>query len=192
MNIPPDKFSQPETAFFDRCVAGDTGAFEKLVRLYQPYAYKLAFRIVWNEEDAKDIVQETFIRVWKNISKYDSRIRFTTWMYKIVTNLCLDKLKTEKRRRKHMTISTETSNAIVIPDVNNEDKKLADRDLVENVRILSKQLTAMQRLVFTLRDLQDLDIREIADILHMSPGAVKSNLYLARLAIRNKLEESDM
>lgn len=191
-NIPPGNISQPETAFFDRCVTGDLKAFEKLVQYYQSYVYKLAYRILWNEEDAKDIVQEAFIRVWKNISKYDSRIRFTTWLYKIVTNLCFDKLKSDKRRKKHMSTSALNDHINGVPDVNNPDKQLADNDLVGKIRIIAKHLTNKQRTVFTLRDLQDLEIREIADILQMSPGAVKSNLHLARKTIRDELEKLDL
>lgn len=191
-NISPEKVSQPEKVFFDQCVAGDTRAFENLVKQYQSYAYILAFRILWDEEDAKDIIQETFIRVWKNISKYDSRIRFTTWMYKIVTNLCLDKLKANKRRNKHMTMSASNDHINNVPDVNNPDKQLADTDLVDKIRIIAKHLTDKQRVVFTLRDLQDFEIYEIADILQMSTGAVKSNLHLARKTIRNELEKSYM
>ena len=192
MNIPPDKISQPETAFFNQCVTGDIRAFEKLVKLYQSYAYILAFRILWNEEDARDIVQETFIRVWKNITRYDSKVRFTTWLYKIVTNLCFDKLKSDKRRKKYMAMSASYDHISKVPDVNNPDKKLNDNDLVEQIRIIAKNLTTKQRMVFTLRDLQDLEINEIAEILHMSSGAVKSNLHLARKTIRNELEKLDL
>ena len=79
-----------------------------------------------------------------------------------------------------------------VPDVNNPDKQLADTDLVDKIRIIAKHLTDKQRVVFTLRDLQDFEIYEIADILQMSTGAVKSNLHLARKTIRNELEKSYM
>ena len=69
-----------------------------MVEQFQSYAYSLAFRLVLNEDNAKDIVQESFIRIWRHISNYDSNILFTTWLYKIVTNLCYDNLKSSKRR----------------------------------------------------------------------------------------------
>ncbi|MFC2145837.1 RNA polymerase sigma factor [Acidobacteriota bacterium] len=75
---------------------GDTRAFEKLVETYQGYAFSLARRFLGNEEDAQDVVQEAFIRVWKHLPAFDYRCKFTTWMYRIVTNLCLDRVKSLK------------------------------------------------------------------------------------------------
>ena len=78
---------------------GDTKAFEVIVRNYNKFGYAVAFKILCNEEDAKDVVQECFIKIWKHLNEYDKKIKFTTWMYKIVVNLCFDKLKSQKRRR---------------------------------------------------------------------------------------------
>ncbi len=192
MKNTPEKSSQPETELLNRCVAGDLEAFEKLVRQFQKYAYTLAYKILWNEEDAKDIVQETFIRVWKNIFKYDTKVKFTTWLYKIVTNLCFDKLKSDKRRKRHISPAAENKEINDLPNTSDPVKEITNQDLVEKVHLLSGGLSAKQRMVFTLRDLQDVDIPEIAEILQMSTGAVKSNLYLARMTIRKKLEESDI
>ncbi|MBN1895995.1 sigma-70 family RNA polymerase sigma factor, partial [bacterium] len=89
-----------DVSFFDRCSKGDADAFRPVVIHYQEFAHAVAFRILQHEEDARDVVQESFVRVWKNISKFDARKSFSTWLYRIVTRLCLDRLKSRKRRLK--------------------------------------------------------------------------------------------
>ena len=90
-----------------RCKSGDMSAFQSLVEEYQIYAYKLAFRLLCSEDEAKDVVQESFIRVWRHIQKYDLRSKFTTWLYKIVTNLCYDHLKARNRRTRIFQTDSE-------------------------------------------------------------------------------------
>ena len=79
---------------------GDLSAFQQLVEHYQHYAYILAFRLLGDDEDAKDAVQEAFIRVWKHIKNFNLSSKFTTWFYRIVTNLCLDRIKAQKRKNR--------------------------------------------------------------------------------------------
>ena len=88
---------------------GDTLAFKEIVTCYQSYAYALAFRFLYDEDDADDIVQESFIRIWEHVRDFDQRTKFTTWMYKIVVNLCLYKIKVNKRRMNVFTRSYSTS-----------------------------------------------------------------------------------
>ena len=78
-------------------LAGSQAAFRQLVEKYQQYAFSLAFRILCHEEEAKDTVQDSFIKIWKNINSYNDQHKFTTWMYKIVTNTAIDKLRSMKK-----------------------------------------------------------------------------------------------
>ena len=87
MEARTSEITQPDPDIIDKCRKRDEKAFKVLVEQFQRYAFNLAFRLVLNEEDAKDIVQESFIRIWRHISRYDSNVLFTTWLYKIVTNL---------------------------------------------------------------------------------------------------------
>jgi RNA polymerase sigma-70 factor (ECF subfamily) len=171
---------------------GDTGAFEKLVETYQGYAFSLASRFLGNEEDAQDVVQETFIRVWKHLSAFDYRCKFTTWMYRIVTNLCLDRAKSLKRKEKtslHNPMdSARNLWENVTEDINLEDKNIKE-ELAAIITGLAAELTPRQRAVFVLRDLQDVSIAEAAQILGISKGSVKSNLCHARQNIRDRLEQ---
>ncbi|MCP4158146.1 MAG: sigma-70 family RNA polymerase sigma factor [bacterium] len=84
------------------CQKGDTSAFRKLVELNRDYVFALAVRYLGNEEDAGDVLQETFIRVWKHIDNFDFRCKFTTWLYRIVINLCNDCARSQQRHIKHL------------------------------------------------------------------------------------------
>jgi RNA polymerase sigma-70 factor, ECF subfamily len=166
---------------------GDTAAFEELVRQYQPYAYSLAVRMLGNDHEAEDAVQEAFIRVWRSLDRYDPAVRFTTWLYRIVTNLCLDHLRS-RRRRNWVSISDDgdEKNNDVQGGSDPSDQTSGD-DLLSIIRKLSAGLPETQRTVFVLRDLQDLPIQEVCAITGLSEGSVKTNLYYARRKLREQL-----
>lgn len=166
-------------------------AFEKLVENYQSYVFSLSFKLVCNEEDAKDIVQESFIRVWQHIHKFNINTKFTTWLYKIVFNLSLDKLKANKRK-KYVAVDTEHVTFLFDKLIDADmETDIANKDMAELITTLAEDLTPKQRAVFVLRDLQGAEMDEISDITSMSKGTVKSNLYYARLSIREKLKRID-
>ncbi len=165
---------------------GDTRSLELVVRSNQGYAYALAFRLLADEDEAEDAVQEAFIKVWKSLDQFDTGQKFRTWLYKIVTNVCLDHLRARKRRR--LFSRTESSTAEPeVPDSMDLSAQISNRQLEGIVRSLTADLPETQRLVFTLRDLQDLSVEEVCEVTGMSPETVKSNLYHARLRVRTIL-----
>jgi RNA polymerase sigma-70 factor, ECF subfamily len=168
---------------------GDLSAFRTLVERHQSYVYSLAFRSVPHREDAEDIVQDAFIKVWLNLRFFDFRGKFTTWVYRIVANLCIDKLRSAKRFSSAAAASCE-SNLIW---VHRQDamKKLEEKDLAEHIKMLADHLSPKQRMVFILRDLQDLSIEEVCQVMQISEGSVKTNLYHARNAIRLNLIKTE-
>ncbi len=166
-------------------IKGDLSAFQKLVERHQHYVYSLAFRTLLNKEEAEDMVQETFIKVWLNIRRFDFRGKFTTWIYRIIVNQCLDRLKSKNRLVPCSLVSAE-NDCSGIGD-QDEMKKLEDRDMAGYIKILADHLSPKQRMVFMLRDLQDLSVEEVCQIMQMNEGSVKTNLYLARNTIRLNL-----
>jgi RNA polymerase sigma-70 factor (ECF subfamily) len=170
-----------------RAKEGDTSAFRGLVEHYQQYVFSLAFRLLCHEEDAKDVVQECFIRIWKHLPKYDLEKKFTTWMYKIVTHLCYDRIKA--RRRSRISVDSNGLENLSLPDEKDMEKEMTNRELVRIIESLADTLTPKQRMVFILRDLQDLNMKEVSHILDMPIHSVKSNLYYARHHIRVKMEQ---
>ncbi|MFQ5676159.1 MAG: RNA polymerase sigma factor [bacterium] len=160
-------------------------AFRQLVDHFQPYAFAIALRVLCDEEDAKDVTQESFVRVWRHLKKYDSRAKFSTWLYKIVTNLCFDCLKNKARQKRIMR--NDLGAASTIAGETDLEQQTINSNLTDVVRKLIDDLTPQQRIVFVLRDFEDLEISEVATILNISPGSVKSNLYHARKQIRENL-----
>jgi RNA polymerase sigma-70 factor, ECF subfamily len=170
----------------ERCKNGDASAFREIVKKYQKYTYNLAFKILLNGDDAKDIVQESFIRVWRNIYLFNDQIKFTTWLYKITVNLCYDKIKSARRREKVITNHIDLEELQKRTERNCE-LKIINEQLAAIIGELSNELPEKQRMVFILRDLQELSIEEVSVILNISVGSVKTNLVYARRNIKEKL-----
>jgi len=174
-----------------RCKQGDTGAFRRMVESHQGYAYAIAYRILWDEDDARDTVQESFVRVWKHMANFDDRYRFTTWLFQIVTRISQDRLKSNRRRMRVFTPLNTTEGDAPDPHRADPGRELENTDLAERIRSVAGDLPPVQRMVFALRDLQDLPVSEVAQQLQISPGAVKANLCLARARIRRALTQEE-
>lgn len=166
---------------------GDTAAFGRVVRTLHDYAFQLAFRLLCEREEANDVVQEAFIKAWHSLDRYDSRSKFTTWLYTIVSNLSLDRLRARKRwgarftREGSADSSSEPSDGLWL------DEQYSNEELAGIIRRLTRFLPPKQRLIFTLRDLQDLPVEEVAKNANMSAATIKANLHYARRAIRDHL-----
>jgi RNA polymerase sigma-70 factor (ECF subfamily) len=168
---------------------GNSVAFGQLIEKHQPYVRRIVSRFLFCEADSREVVQDTFIRIWKHLDDYDSRCLFTTWIYTIAFNLSLDKTKALRRRREirlPANYGNQADNLINSPDTNADS---GHAGLVDVIRSLSLKLSKVQRLVFVLRDLQDLPVEEVCQITGFDTDKVKSNLYYARKFIREKLEK---
>ena len=166
---------------------GKQDAFRKLVEEYQQYAFNLAFRILCDEEEARDTVQDSFIKIWRKINEYDTNIKFTTWMYKIVTNTAIDRIRSIKRQ-KSVNIDEVSEKLYQMQDESTE-VNLNNKEMADIIKTLANDLPEKQKMVFVLRDLQDLNSQEVETILEINETQVKSNLYHARKTIKEKLTE---
>jgi RNA polymerase sigma-70 factor (ECF subfamily) len=170
-----------ERSLIMKSISGNQQAFRLLVEAHLEFAYSLTYRFIREPMESEDIVQEAFIKVWKNLNRYDTSYRFKTWLGKIVTNLCLDNLKSGRRRN---LVPLEPT--VREPSYQHQD--LESHELTEIVYRLAETLTEKQRAVFILRDLEMFSPDEVCTMLNMPPGNMKSNLYYARLKIREGLE----
>jgi RNA polymerase sigma-70 factor (ECF subfamily) len=180
----------PFPALIGRCLRNEDGAFRRLVEEHQSYVFSLAFRLLRDEDDARDVVQETFIRVWKNLHRYDQRAKFTTWLYTITVNLASDMLKSRARRRRWFP-TPGTGDTQHSAGAKEEEMNIVNRDLAANIKTLAGKLPPKQQLVFVLRDLQDLSVDEVGHVLSMSTSSVKTNLCYARRFIRAHMQQWD-
>lgn len=178
---------QVEQEVIQKAMTGNTNAFRVIVDHYQSFAYAVSFRFLGQAEEAEDIVQEAFIRLWKNLHKYRSEVKLSTWLYRIITNLCLDFLKSTyaRRQKNHSDVQTE----YLLKSQNGADAELNARELNEQIHQAAAELTPKQKAVFILRDLEGLPVEEVCSILSMSTGNVKSNLYYARQQMSERLKK---
>lgn len=168
-----------------RCQQGDKQAFREVVRCYQRMVYSLAFRLLCDEEEAKDVVQETMLKVWINIARYDMNQNFRTWIYTIATRLCLDRL----RQKEYLELMPEDEDcfAAYVSDLE-ADRSLDNRELLSVIKTLVSRLSAKQRIVFTLIHLENMSPPEVEKVTGMDAVRIKSNLYVARKTIREQLK----
>jgi RNA polymerase sigma-70 factor (ECF subfamily) len=166
-------------------IAGNADAFREIVSQNQSILYAVAYRFLGKAEDAEDVVQESFIRVWKNLSKYRAEIKISTWLYKIVVNLCLDMLKSSHRKQQKNSVEVSEEWNITSHSV---DHEIHAREFHALIQEAAAELTPKQKAVFVLRDLEGLKVEEVCDILSMSASNVKSNLYYARQQMSEKLK----
>ena len=183
-----------EREIIERVVAGDNDAFGLLVDKYQTKVYNLALRMCGNEDDAYDLAQDAFVRAWRSLGSFQFESAFSTWLFRLTSNICLDYLRAKKRRAAvSLTMSgddeEETQLDIPDPGIGPEEAAIA----AEDKRLLMEALNSLpadQRQIITLRAINDLSYAEIAQILNLQEGTVKSRLSRARTALRNKLLQS--
>ncbi|MDE7245327.1 MAG: sigma-70 family RNA polymerase sigma factor [Oscillospiraceae bacterium] len=167
--------------------AGDAGAFEQLVRLYEKKVYALALRMCGNPEDASDAAQEAFLSAWKGLPNFRGESGFSTWMYRLTTNAAIDHLRKGKRQREETSLD-DSETPLHIPDQSPGPQESAEgAELREAVTAGLQALSEDHRKILILREYQELSYEEIADVLDMDLGTVKSRISRARQALRKIL-----
>jgi RNA polymerase sigma-70 factor (ECF subfamily) len=154
-----------------------------LMDRYSDFAYALAYRLLYNREEAEDAVHEGFTRIWKHMHEYDLNKKFSTWMYTIITHYCYDLLR--KRSREKCVLNTDCWEEF---DLKDPHIGLNTNEILPYIEQAAETLPPKQRVIFILRDLQDLPVREVSEILQISKNSVKVNLHYARKHLREQLK----
>ena len=174
-----------EPQLIEQAKAGDHQAFRQLVQSHQGFVYAVAFRFVRDAGEAEDLAQECFIRMWKNLDRYNPDYKLKTWLGKMITNLCLDFLKSARKKRDMNQL--EIKEELIVPDPRNPETELHHRELKNMILAIAGRLTPKQKAAFVLRDLEMLEVHEVCEILGETAENLKSNLYHARKYIRENL-----
>ena len=176
---------------------GDVSAFEQLVYRYDKHVLAIAARFGNSSDDAKDIYQEVFLRVYRGLKNFQHKSEFTTWLYRITTNVCLTHQSHKKTERLHTSLQSdgelesdprETMVHVRTLDFS-PDLHVEASEISHHVQEALKNLSAKQKLVFTLRHYQGYKLKEIATMMDCTEGTVKRYLFTATQRMREQLKE---
>jgi RNA polymerase sigma-70 factor (ECF subfamily) len=173
------------------CLEGDLSSFDELMRRYEQKVYSLLFHMLGNQDDAADLAQEAFLKVFRALPSFRGEALFSTWLFRIVTNTCLDGRRRAKRRPPDVSLSqlpgaTGSGLPLEIPDHTNDPQSTyLQLELQAEIQEMLGRLPAAQRIVLVMRDLEGYSYEEISSTLNISPGTVKSRLNRARLRLRD-------
>lgn len=171
---------------------GDQQAFAELVDLYHDKLYHMAYRMLSNRQEAEDVVQDTFLRVYKNLDRFDESLKFSTWIYRIATNLCIDRLR---KRKPTYSLDAESQDyegldgySMIPSDNKTPESELILSDTQRIIHQAMESLPPKYKSVMMLRYIQDLSLQEVGDILGMPVTTIKTRVHRGREFLRKKLE----
>ena len=179
-----------------RAQRGDADAFEQLLLEHQKNVYNLCYRMAGNPDDAMDLSQETFLRAWRCLDQYQFASAFSTWLYRLCSNICIDFLR---RRRRQQTVPLTFEDAdgeeqtYAVPDAQPLPEEQVELKLTrETLAAAMAQLLPEHRAVLQLRIVNEMSYEQIADVLDIQIGTVKSRLSRARNQLKKILERGNL
>src|ERR1700704_275302 len=186
-----------DTMLIREAQRGDRAAFEELVRHYDQAVLRLALHLTGSEHDAQDVYQDAFLKAYKNIGSFRFECSFYTWIYRIVTNLCLDHLRKKQVRKEDAPVSLDAQGESYdvlaqVPDVRsgaNPERDLMRRELGTRINHALDKLTPRERMVFELKHYQGLKLRTVGEILNTTEETAKTTLFRATQKLRAALAE---
>jgi RNA polymerase sigma-70 factor (ECF subfamily) len=183
-----------DAAFVAKARSGDADAFRVLVERHSRALFRLAFRMTGNEQDAEDVVQESFLRAYRQLGKFDERASFGTWLYRIATNCSLDLVRSRKRRSEQLAPQTEGEPeredlVAALPSADPTPERAAfSSEVRERVAEAMNDLSPTERTAFVLRHFEGMCIEDVSQILDCQPGAAKHSVFRAVQKLRRALE----
>jgi RNA polymerase sigma-70 factor (ECF subfamily) len=183
-----------ETDLIRAAQRGEADAFEQLVRTYDHSVLRMALNLLHSEEDARDVYQEVFLRVYRNLPKFRFDCAFSTWLYRIVANLCLDQIRKRKVRREDAPPldreGAEVDRLQFIPEERADvdpQRRLMSAEVNQRVQDVLETLTPRERIVFEMRHFQGMRLRSIGESLGVTEEAAKNCLFRATQKMRASL-----
>jgi RNA polymerase sigma-70 factor (ECF subfamily) len=182
--------SYAETHLVKLSLTGDRSAFGQLVELYKGKIHRLAYRMLNNPHDSEDVVQETFMRVYMNLNRYDENQKFSTWIYRIGKNLCVDLLR---KKKSVYSLDAEIAGedelnhyGILSSDDNSPETAMIETELQEQLTQVIDKMSDKYKAITTLYYIHDLSLQEISTKLNMPITTVKTRLYRGREYLRKR------
>lgn len=183
-----------DKALIDRCLRNDVAAFDEVVGRYKNKVYSYILRMVGSDQDAEDLTQEVFIRMYTSLNAFRSQSSLNTWLFRIASNLCIDHYR---RNKKHQNVAfslddpvdgEDSTGSRELPDVAYEPHRLLEQgEMSAQIELALRQLPEKLRAVIILHDIEGLQYDEIANVVACPLGTVKSRLFNARMQLRDRL-----
>jgi len=191
-DLPPDPPDSTETieALIQRCLSGDQLAWEAIVRQYRRKVFNVAYKFVGRHDEAEDLTQDIFLKVFKSLDTFDRRANFQTWLISVSRNLCIDHYRSVRKERE--TIDRDVDSTEVSPPSAGIPSQLAaleQRDRVELLREAMAALPATLRTAVLMRDIQECSYHEIAQKLKLPEGTVKSRINRGRTELARQIRK---
>ena len=182
-----------DRTFVARVRAGDADAYRVLVERHGRALFRLAFRMTGNQQDAEDVVQESFLRAYRQLSKFDERASFGTWLYRIASNCSLDLVRSRKRRSEHQPLGDSLpepeDRVLALPSTDPTPERAAlSSEVRDRLAEAMNELSATERTAFVLRHFEGMRIEEVSRVLECQPGAAKHSVFRAVQKLRRALE----
>lgn len=170
---------------------GDQNAFGEIVEIYKNKVYQICFRMLGNRHESEDVAQETFIRAYVNIDTFKTELKFSTWLFRIATNLCIDRIR---KKKPDFYLDAEVSGtegltlySQIPSDVESPDVEVESLELQETIQKEILKLPEKYRSVIVLKYIEELSLNEISEILDLPLGTVKTRIHRGREALRQQL-----
>ena len=193
-SVQPSLMSEAdEQSLIRRAQDGDRAAFDTLIRLYDQNVLRLALQVVGSPEEARDLYQEAFLKVYRSIGHFRSEAKFSTWLYRVVMNVCLDHLRRQKTRNEVAVPQPEDGEPEffqTVPDDRptlNPERATHSKEIARRIQVALERLNPRERMVFELKHYQGLRLRAIGEICKTSEQTVKNCLFRATQKLRVEL-----
>lgn len=180
-----------DAAVVAQVLAGDREAFRLLVERHTRSIYSVAYRMTGNQQDAEEILQETFLRAYRSLHRFELRSSFATWLYRIAVNRALDFLKAKKMTDAYQIAdqAEENERAVQVPSTNpGPERQLLSSEARQKIAHAMGQLTPAERAAFTMRHMEGRSIEEISKTLNVRASAAKNSIFRAVQKVRQELE----
>ena len=176
-----------DQVYINKILNGDSNAFAVLVDRYKDLVYTLAMRMVKNKEEAEEVAQDTFIKAYKSLAKFKGESKFSTWIYKVAYNTCLDRLK--KIKRQYNTVAIDEYTEHQVKSIDNALDKIEEQEKQQAIKACLELLPGEDSFLLTLYYFEELSLDEISKVTGLKPNNVKVKLFRSRKKLANVLKE---